>query len=229
MKNFSYIFECVNKNFTMSLITLLFPLSLFAQEEIIKDFTLTKDIIGITINGTFYSVNKDNVNKGTIECLSFGSMGNTVILDLDIPELKQQNLTSTYSWSGSNLRLFKNVENGLPQYWVMRGKTLCGGLMQHKDGWIAVLSNGSGTQTISDLKKGMSRLKVEELCSGLGFSKFKAAGTSGGLRVYTLQWLDMQKRYNFLGTDYHYEMNNNREYGRFYFNAQDKLVKWILQ
>ena len=197
-------------------------------EEILKDFTFTKQIIGIVLDGNFYSVSKDNVNKATLECIDMGTDGRTLILDLDIPELKQRGLTSTYSWSGGKVRLLKRVANGNQEYLVIRGQTPCGGLFQNEDGWIAMVNSGQNCQTISGLTKGMSRLNVEQLCSELGFSKFKAAGTVGGLRVYTLQWLDMQKRYNFYGTDYHYEMNNNKEYAKFYFNTQDKLVKWII-
>lgn len=196
-------------------------------EEIQKNSTVTKQIIGIVLNGNYYPVSQENVNRGTIELINMGTDGNTIILDLDIPELKQQKITSTYSWSGAKVKLFRRVDNGETEYLVLRGQTPCGGLFQNKDGWIAMMS-GKGSQTISDLRKGMSRLKVEQLCSELGLSKFKPAGTSNGLKVYTLQWLNMQKRRNFIGSDYHYGVNNNKVYGKFYFNSQDKLVKWIL-
>ena len=201
--------------------------------EIKTNFTIAKNILGTVYNDKYIAAPEapsGKANKATLECIDMGTMGKTIILDQDIPVIKQKDpkLSTTYSWSGSEIRLFRQIENGHTQYIVLRGQTPCGGLMQNEDGWICFISTAAGSRTISGIKKGMSRLAVENECSSLGFSKFKYAGTSGGLKIYTLQWLDMKKRYNFYGTNYHYEMNNNKEYARFYFNAQDKLVKWIL-
>lgn len=39
----------------------------------------------------------------------------------------------------------------------------------------------------------------------------------------------MQKRYYWFGEDdYNYELTNDKEYGRFCFDASGKLVKWII-
>ena len=60
-------------------------------------------------------------------------------------------------------------------------------------------------------------------------SQFIFARKEENLKVYTLKWLDVQKRYYWFGlNDYNYELTNDKTYGYFWFNANDKLVKWIL-
>jgi hypothetical protein len=68
---------------------------------------------------------------------------------------------------------------------------------------------------------------VESVFSDLGGSQFKFTGNSGNLKVYSLLWLRNVKRYNPSHTDYKYALRNDETYADFYFDAQDKLVKWL--
>ena len=80
---------------------------------------------------------------------------------------------------------------------------------------------------VSSFSRGMLRSEVEKECSSLGLSKFKYTRDSGKYKVYCLYWLDMQKQYDIFG-DYHYNMRNDKKWGEFYFDSQDRLMKWFL-
>ena len=81
----------------------------------------------------------------------------------------------------------------------------------------------------NDVHIGMSVQDLQNVTADLGLSKIKLLRTEKGLKVYQLLWLDMQKRYYWFGDDdYNYELTNDKEYGRFYFDAAGKLVKWII-
>ena len=75
---------------------------------------------------------------------------------------------------------------------------------------------------------GMTRLAVESKCKEVGFSRFEFTRNDGNMKVYSLLWLDMQKKQHWFGReDYHYELTNDKNYGSFWFDANDKLVKWV--
>ena len=73
----------------------------------------------------------------------------------------------------------------------------------------------------NDFYKGMPKSAVEEYASKIGTSRFVFMGNKGGLKCYSLKFLDMKKEYNIFG-DYHYEVNNNKDYCYFYFDALQK-------
>ena len=216
---------------------LLFPVSSFAQKDATIDhaikqtqggkyiegnYKVTKPLFALTLNGN--TLNADpSKHKVTLEVINFGVEGNTVLMTLDLMDQGKY----TYTWSGKQVKVAPGYDNGVGLLTVLRGNTTCG-IMGVKEGnWLAILLQGGKTYTISDFNKGMTRSEVEDLCGELGLSQFKFTRNSGNLKVYSLFWLDMQKRDRLFG-DYYYEMRNDKKYGDFYFDAQGKLVKWFL-
>lgn len=197
-----------------------------------KSFTLSKDASIIILDGQSYNLGDETV-KATLEVIPFGTAGNTIILDIDVPGAKEQGITTAYSWSGKNVHLAPVVERGSDVYQILRGTTLCGALSRTKlnDGsyvWGAIVNADNSTRTVSDIQKGMTKTEIESMCAELGLSKFKLLRQSGDLKIYGLYWVDLQKQYNLWGTDYRYQVRNDKLYGEFYFNAQEKLVKWFV-
>lgn len=221
------------KRIFLVMIMLFLTLFVSAQEYIDRDFTFTHSIGVVAINDSSYPI-EPKTDKVSLTVVNFGEKGNTVTLKLDVAALKGQNLNTEYSWSGRNVHLVHAIQaDGSNYYFVMRGQgTICGiiGKKGDNDQWAAIIRSGDNIQTISDIHVGMSRIAVENVCKGLGHSQFKFSRNSGNLKVYTLYWLDMHRQqHGFGANDYHYEVTNDAAYGDFYFNSQNKLVKWILR
>lgn len=226
-------------------LALFLPVYAFAQKDATIDaamkmtkggrfldtnYKVTKPLSGLITNGDPTAADPSK-HKATFEIINFGNDGNTVILTL---ELGQDGIdagigsSATFSWSGKNLHVLPGYGSGVGMLAVLRGSKDCAALFVKDGKWWASINSGSNTYTINDFKKGMTRAEVESVVGQLGMSQFKFTRNSGNLKVYSLFWLDQKKRYNFFGTDYHYEMRNDKKYGDFYFDAQGKLVKWLL-
>ena len=201
----------------------------WAQEYIDRDFTITKNISVFILNGKPYRLD-EKTHKATLRIYNF-----------DLPSVREADPSvdnMEYTWSGKNLHVIKQKENGGDVYAITRvnrSPLMCASLME------VVLANGSrvwapmipeqndNTRCISDIHSGMTRLAVESKCKELGFSQFKFVRNDGNMKVYELQWLDMQKKQHWFGReDYHYEVSNDKTYGSFWFDGNDKLVKWLM-
>lgn len=222
-----------------TLITLAIS-TLQAQEYIDRNFTITKNIGIFIINGQNFRID-ENTHKATLQVVNFGDQGNTAILTLDLPSVREADPSvknMEYAWSGKTLHVVKKKENGGDVYAIMRisnSATMCASLVEVKkpDGttaWgVVIFPQDDNTRCISDVHAGMTRLAVENKCRELGLSQFKFVRNDGNMKVYELQWLDMKKKQHWFGReDYHYEMTNDKTYGSFWFDANDKLVKWLL-
>ncbi len=210
-----------------------------AQEYVDRNFKITKNIAGVMLPGAQSPVD-EKTHKATLEIVNFGEQGNTVILTLDLPSVRavDPSINMEYTWSGKNLHVVKKKENGGDVYAIMRinrNPVICGSFIEVKknDGtsaWVAQIADASDkTLCISDIHAGMTRLAVESKCKELGLSQFKFVRNDGNMKVYELQWLDMQKKQHWFGReDYHYEVTNDKTYGSFWFDTNDKLVKWLL-
>ena len=190
------------------------------------NYKVTKPMSGLFINDKFGPA-APSAHKATLEIMNFGTDGNTVLIIIDLGDEG----SFTFSWSGKNVHVLVDYDDeGTGIFAVVRGHTLCGALLTPEPGkWLAKAWTGSNRFTTMDLKKGMTRAQVETIVSkGLELSQFKFTRNSGNLKVYSLFWLHQEKRYNIFGTDYKYELRNDKKYGDFYFDAQGKLVKWIV-
>ena len=199
-------------------------------ENIIGNYKVTKNIFRLS-NPDGGNIDVDpSIFKATLEQISFGNEGNTVLLTIQGKEDGKE-INQTYCWSGSSVKIVPQYSNGMPMLLIMRGRTsftACGGLVKADNGWAASLSTEQKAYTISSFRKGMLRSEVENIIKkDFGLSQFKFTRNSGNLKVYSFYWLDQAKRYNLFG-DYHYELRNDKKYGDFYFDAQGKLVKWFL-
>ncbi len=192
-----------------------------------RNYKLTKSLGGIILGTKSIPVNAPDKATGKMEVINFGGNGNTILLTLDVTENGKGSMTLTYSWSGKDVHLVPSYEGGTPNFTVMRGRTPCGGLFKTQGKWMANVQAEENMKTISNLKRGMTPAEVESVFSDLGGSQFKFTGNSGNLKVYSLLWLRNVKRYNPSHTDYKYALRNDEKYADFYFDAQDKLVKWL--
>lgn len=194
-------------------------------------FTITKPLNFLSLPAGQQAPMNISTCKVSLEVIPFGREGNTIILNLDIPEIREAGMEHIYySWSGKDVHLYPSIEQGSQTLTILRGsKPQCYLIRMDskgKDTWATGIAAIDGAINY-DIHKGMTKTELEDQCSELGLSRLKETGSIGNLTVYTLYWIDMQKRYDFLG-DYSYEVGNNKEYGRFYFDAQGKLAKWIL-
>ena len=142
-----------------------------------------------------------------------------------------------YTWSGKNLHVIKKKEQGCDVYAisrVSRNPIPCAFLMEvQKDNskvWVVMIpTQDDNTRCVSDVHAGMTRLAVESKCKELGLSNFKFVRNDNKMKVYELQWIDMKKKQHWFGReDYYYELTNDKTYGSFWFDANDKLVKWLM-
>ena len=187
------------------------------------NYKITKPLTAALVKGQKVPANASK-HKVNFEIMNFGSDGNTVLITLDLGEEG----IFTASWSGKNVHVLPGYDSGMGMLGVLRGSNICGTVGVQKGEWYAIVNMDSNLGTIGNLKKGMTRSEVENVaCGELNMSQFKFTRNSGNLKVYSLFWLGQNKQYNFFGTDYHYELRNDKKYGDFYFDAQGKLVKWL--
>ena len=139
------------------------------------------------------------------------------------PHVKKLN----FSYSGKNLHLVKSLD----MYAIMRGKTMCGAFGRinnnGKKVWIAAVNFGEECHVIDDIYLGMNLDELKDLTSRtLKNSSVKFLYNEGGNKVYDVLWLGMRDTYkDFSGTQ-HTEVHATESYGRFWFDANGKLVKW---
>ena len=194
---------------------------------IVGNYKVTVPISGVaTLNREISEQTDPTKNKATLELINFGTSGSTVLLTLDL----EAGDNMTISWSGKDVKVMPvdDSRTGTALAVLRNGSTACGSLLYIDNKWVVVLNTAENAFTIKDLKRGMTRSEVENVFSELGLSQFKFTKKSGNLNVYSLLWLDQKKRYNFFGTDYKYELTNDKKYGDFYFDSNGKLVKWLL-
>ena len=223
----------MKKNLIMAIMALFFVTNLSAQEYIDRNFVITKPFFALVLLDETYPT------SGTckLEVVNFGEIGNTIIMTLDLPEAKKElkelkKEIVEYAWTGKNVHLIKTSDERGVMYSIIRGNTICGILIKSENAekqgvrepWIAGIKSTEGC--ISDLHAGMTRFAVEQKTKEVGLSRFEFVKNDGNMKVYTMKWLDMQKRYNWFGRSYS-SFTNDKNYGYFWFNANDKLVKWI--
>lgn len=211
------------KKMFLAICLMVFAISVNAQEKVIKgDFHFSQEVGVISLLGEVSNYK----TKAEIRQYSFGEEGNTIVGTM-VYEGKKHSV----SISGHDVMLMKTVQNGATMYVGAntQGKMAIV-LGQDKQGsWLYLVTDQISKMVGNDIHQGMTVQELQDVTADLGLSKIKLLRTENGLKVYQLLWLDMQKRYHWFGNDdYHYELTNDKEYGRFYFDASGKLVKWLI-
>ncbi len=181
-------------------------------------------------NGQMTLVENPNTSTATLEVINFGTKGNTIIMTIEFTEAGKR-YVKNFSWSGPDVKLMPFSQDGVQGLIVARNNesTSCGVLAKDTEGkWTVIVNAGDAEQTMSFLKKGMLVKDVQAEWAKGGMGNFKYTHNSGNMKVYTLYGLSTTKRYNPSRTDYKYVARNDAKYGEFYFDAQGKLVKWLL-
>ena len=211
------------KKFLATACLLFLTLVSYAQSIVVQGNFSFKHNVGIV------SITGDSFKYSTtveLKQFDFGKEGKTIMTVATFDGKK-----NSVSISGHDVILTKKVQNGTTQYIAANTKGEIAFILgQSSDGdWLYVITDQVKKMVANDVHIGMSVQDLQNVTADLGLSKIKLLRTEKGLKVYQLLWLDMQKRYYWFGDDdYNYELTNDKEYGRFYFDAAGKLVKWII-
>lgn len=186
-------------------------------------FTFSCKLFEIILGGDHIPANNGICQ---LKVYDFGNNWKTVMFELPkelSDEFKANGLeSSVFSWSG-NIKLIpakqiikrSSIFDG---YLVTYGNIeSLAGLLKSEKGWSMVVGDSKKSPVVYDIYPGMSISQVENKMKELKLSQFKETGRSGGYTIYTLYWLNMQETY----------YSNNKVYGRFYFDRNSKLHKWI--
>lgn len=172
-----------------------------------------------------------------IEVIDFGVKGKTIIAKFECPafeeEAKKENIDPkevTYlSWSGKDVHLAKaKVDGSNDFYMIMRGNAanpvpglVLMELPEEKKRVMSIMQQSGAIN--GQLRKGISRAAVELYLREIPGS-LEQTGYAGNLRIWTRKVPQMQQS-RITGN---YSVNNNKRYADFYFDANDKLVKWFI-
>lgn len=226
------------KKFSVLLLSVLMSINVFAFDyEVIEDTSMTfpSQVFLLINNGKESPVVCDKVNVFVDD---FGELGKTIRIEpvfsgegLEILKKGNSEHLLNFFVSGKNLSVISFMADGEKEVAVMRGDMnrnpiACVRFGKAQGYNVCVIMKSDETQTFNDFYKGMSKSEVEKYASEVGQSRFTFVGNKDGLKCYALKFLDMNKVYNMFG-DYHYKIDNNTDYFYFYFDANNKLVKWI--
>lgn len=206
----------------LAMCLMAFAISVKAQKDVIKgDFHFSQEVEILSLMGNKFEFK----TKAEIRQFSFGEEGNTIVGTVTVEGEKH-----SFSISGHDVMLVKTVQNGATMYVGANTKGEMAVILGQSGGtWMYLITDQISKCLGNDIHQGMTVQELQNVTADLGLSKIKLLRTENGLKVYQLLWLDMQKRYHWFGDDdYHYELTNDKEYGRFYFDAQGKLVKWLI-
>lgn len=172
-----------------------------------------------------------------LEVVDFGAKGRTIILNLNSSEwdkeLKEQGIDpkmfSYFSWSGKSIHLVKSIQNGGEMYAVLRvvhGQTIpCAAIAKSEGKLMVILPENDEARKITILydfaHKGMGRTEVENRLAKDDFN-LKFIRKVGNLSLWTSSWVQVEKM-NRMGLT-----NGTGQVGDFYFNENNKLIKWIM-
>lgn len=142
-----------------------------------------------------------------------------------------ENIPVDWSWSGRNVEIVSQNNNGSTQYAIMDGNNGVAVVLPNfkSNGKVAtmVFLYGGGNQ-ITGLRPGMH---IDDVARQLqkevpGSRVVITSNKDKGLTEYVLQYFGENKVYDVTG-DYHYEINNTEPYFTLWTDANNKLVKWF--
>lgn len=177
-----------------------------------------------------------------IEVIDFGVKGKTIIAKYECPALeeafKKSNedsqipISTHMSWSGKDVHLMKSKADWAKGdvYMVMRGNAAnvipgltIGELLEQKKRVLMLHNMVQSGGINGELRKGISRAAVELYLKEIP-GRLEQIGNAGNLRIWTRKVPQMEQS-KLTGN---YNVNNNKRYADFYFDANDKLVKWFI-
>lgn len=219
------------------LVTTMLTLGARAQQQLI---TTSMDLPEQPM--TTFAINSDGMlsegAKVTFHWQCFDDGQRTAIIHIDWPEFLEQYKQGRpnakeleFSYSGKQLHLMKHSQGGKSGYVVLRDKTVLAGIVpfENKGKMITAvqINTTENCHLIDDIYLGMNVDELKDLTSRtMKHSSVKFLYKEGTNKVYDVLWLGMRDTYkDFEGTQ-HAEVHAKEPYGRFWFDASGKLVKW---
>lgn len=226
------------KKIYLLLLNVLMSVNIFAADyEIIEDSSMTfpSQVLILNDNGKASPVVCDKVNVFVDD---FGELGKTIRVEpvfsgegLELLKQEDSEHLLNFFVSGKNLSVVSFMAGGEKEVAVIRGDVnrnpvACIRFGKHQGYDVCLIIKSDETLAFNDFYKGMSKSEVEKYASGVGQSRFTFIGNRDGFKCYSLKFLDMNKVHDIFG-NYHYKIDNNTDYFYFYFDSNNKLVKWI--
>ena len=202
----------------------LLPLQAQKQEYVTQSFKMPPStLIGVLLDGSNLKADNAKVSLNWI-----------CIVELDWPLfLNEMKKTTPYkkkvqfSWSGKDLRLVKHSDGrGNYGYIIVKNGVELGGLVAVMDNgvskWCFGITNND-TPAMTDIWTGMNIDEFKDITAAeVAGSSVKFLCKNGNMNVYQLLWLGES------GTEQKRNLHLNKEWGRFWFDASGKLVKWYM-
>ena len=176
--------------------------------------------------------------KVTFHWQCFDEGQRTAIIHIDWPEFLEQYKQGRpnakeleFSYSGKQLHLMKQSQGGDSGYVLLRDKTVLAGIVTFENKGQKVtavkINNTENCHAIDDIYLGMNVDELKDLTSRtMKHSSVKFLYNEGTNKVYDVLWLGMRDTYKDLEGTQHAEVHAKEPYGRFWFDASGKLVKW---
>ncbi|MBR0115888.1 MAG: hypothetical protein IJM04_01265 [Prevotella sp.] len=211
----------------------LLPLQAQKQEYVTQSFKLPPTTLSrVLFDGNNWKA--DNA-KFSLTWICFDSGQRTCIVELDWPFfLNEMKKTKPYqkkvqfSWSGKDLRLVKQSDGkGNHGYIISKNGVELGGLVavmvNGVSKWCFGYTTNKDTPAMTDIWTGMNIDEFKDITAAeVAGSSVKFLCKNGNMNVYQLLWLGES------GTEQKRNLHLNKEWGRFWFDASGKLVKWYM-
>ena len=200
----------------------------------------------LNIDGDVTNLAQFKDAKAKLHQFTFPNGMQTVVVSVESPTLDAEfkeigedpRAMMTWFWSGQNLDVVKQkVDNSTTGYVIKKlGKfsyeasKLCGAYvvvnLDGKDYSSLKISSKEGVSVTSGIYVGQSIESIRKKLSTLKGLKFENIGNEGGYSVYVAKWFQITDDYVNIYGRTQSSLNNDKEYYRFYFDAQGKLRYW---
>ena len=220
------------------LVTTMLTLGARAQQFVTTSMDLPEQPMAtFAINSSQNTIVSEGA-KVTFHWQCFDEGQRTAIIHIDWPEFLEQYKQGRpnakeleFSYSGKQLLLVKHSQGGAGGYMVLRDKTILAaiGKVEVNGQMITVvkINNTENCHLIDDIYLGMNVDELKDLTSRtMKHSSVKFLYNEGTNKVYDVLWLGMRDTYKDLEGTQHAEVHAKEPYGRFWFDASGKLVKW---
>lgn len=203
---------------------LAFSLNAYAQQLITSDITISKPLSIFSYENNVVRVDPAK-HKATLRVFTFDKYV-TYELALSGPDFsKDRNSTLYFSWVGSTNKIAAISQDG-PMYAVANNSGVDGLFGYNSEvGWMVAISKKLVNNCITNIHSGCSITDVREAIMSLGAAvSLKETGTKQNLKEYTLYGLQLHD-HPFLNKS---TARTDDPYAKFYFDANNKLVKWYM-